>query len=195
MNIALVANGKRFEFRPLTEEEASSIQDKKRLASLDKNHNLYDDGDKELLATVVFPSKEEAESFLEENGNFFEQVWQKLLKHAGQQDPEELPLPLEVKAKYNFPVILLGWVTQSGDKESVLFRKIARADTKMIKREIAGTNGILLNRMLVERVKLLCLEPDKARKIAETHPFFFVEVGNFLWEKSFSTIESDLKKV
>lgn len=193
MSLQLIANGKTFTFRMLTEEEASKIQDKKRLALLDKNHSMYDDGDKEILATVVSPTKEETELFLEENGNFFDQAWQRLIALAGDQDTEEVPLSDEIKSKYHFPVLCVRWVTKEGKEEHILFRKITRADTKLIKREMAET-GLLLNRMLRERVKLLCLEKEKAEKIAEQHPFFFVNIGWFLWQKTFATIEGEVKK-
>lgn len=195
MQFTLTANGKEFAFRSLNEEEASKIQDKKRLAVLDKNHNIHDDGDQEMLSTLLSPGKEEAEAFLEENGNFLDQVWQKQLEISGDLVAEEdLTLSDEIRAKYPFPVISVLWKRASGKQETVLFRKIMRTDTKLIKREIGEAGGILLNRMLRERSKLLCLEKDKGDEISKEHAFFYVNVGWFLWSKTFATLDGELKK-
>lgn len=195
MDLTIKAAGKEFTFRKLTEEEASKIADKKIVALNDTTHDLMDDGDEEILQLLTSPSKEEARAVLQKHGQFLDQVFFKLMVFFGNQIPQEdltideAKLSLEHKCQ----VIGVKWRKSDGSFETVLFRRLSYADTKIIKREM-GEQGMLLNKMLLPRAKALCLEKEKGESLSSEQPFFFVNIGKFLWDQTSLKIEDEQKK-
>lgn len=195
MNITIEAAGKEFVFRPFTEDEISTIEDKTALLRVNANINLYDDGSEEIKKTLISPSQEEFDKFTDEYPNFIESAYAKLIKHTGYQILDAAVLSEEIKMQYKFPIIGMKWKLDDSTEEMILFKKISRLDAVLIKKEIEDNQGAFISKKMKERAKTLCLEKEKAQEIATKHSAFFVAAGYFLWVNTYvRVVEKSEKK-
>lgn len=195
MNITIEADGKEFTFRALTEDEISTLEDKRALLKAGKNINLYDDGAEEIKKALVSPSQEEFDLFLNEYPNFIESIHNKLVKLSGYQELQVAKLSDEIKNQYKFPVIGLKWRLVEDQEEIILFKKISRQDAMLIRKEMEDNDGVFQTKKMKERAKILCLDKEKAQEISNKHASFFIAAGYFLWENTYvKVIEQSEKK-
>lgn len=194
MNITIIASGKEFIFRKLTEDEIATIEDKKAIRNAKNDVNLYDDLVEDIKKTLISPSYEEFDKFLEEYPNFTDYLTRKLIMESGYQVLDPAIVPEEIKLQYKFPIVGMKWKIDENTEETILFKKISRQDAMLIKKEIDNNYDTLMTKKMKERAKILCLDKDKANQIAITQPAFFVAAGWFLWLQTIPKIEEFEKK-
>ncbi len=188
MSFTIKSDGKEFTFRNFTDEEAIKIQEK-RINLSSKNHSAFDDGEKEILKTLISDNEDDLKELASKYPNLHQQLFYLQLENAGIFDVELIEPDEEQRAKYNFPIVLVKW----GEEEPVLWKKIPKTDVKIISKETVLNGDIVETSKLCSRIKSFCLEKEKATRISEKYPLFYISVSMKLWAGTFASLEIEKK--